>query len=248
MGSTILSFRIALGTEEQEFFRDKFIITRRYTIYQSVPFFTNNGSIVDLNSIDFSSQIDIDPSANVTLPARPGLTRFVIPDISSLPPPPEQIETAPQTTTVPGPGTPPSLTSPQPQQPGLSSPSTTGAQNSPTAGTATDPELQRFDQIANGCKATIQRLYPGAQTLDDIFLVQPQGATSAGFSQMTQCNQLLRQGIAQYCNVLQTYDAAKCAYVNTPEILNLIDMTAIIAEQDFLYSPSGNMGSLLGGG
>ncbi len=29
MGRTIPSFRIALGMEEQEFFRDKFIFTRR---------------------------------------------------------------------------------------------------------------------------------------------------------------------------------------------------------------------------
>jgi hypothetical protein len=108
-----------------------------------------------------------------------------------------------------------------------------------TAGTSADPELQRFDQIANGCKATILRLYPGAETTNDVFLVPPQGATSADFSQMTQCNQLLRQGIAQYCNTLQTYDAAKCAYVNTPQILNLIDMTAIIAKQEFLYGSGG---------
>lgn len=49
--------------------------------------------------------------------------------------------------------------------------------------------------------------------------------------------------------MLQTYDAAKCAYVNTPETLNLIDLTAVIAEQDFLYSPEG-LGNLplLGGG
>lgn len=135
------------------------------------------------------------------------------------------------------------------QQPGLSEPPTTTTIPPPAAGTATNPDLQRFDQIANGCKATIQRLYPGAQTLEDIFLVRPQGATSADFSQMTQCNQLLRQGIAQYCNMLQTYDAAKCAYVNTPETLNLIDLTAVIAEQDFLYSPEG-LGNLplLGGG
>lgn len=128
----------------------------------------------------------------------------------------------------------------QPQQPLTppSSPTTTPPPSSPTVGTSTDPELQRFDQIANGCKATIQRLYPGAQTLEDIFLVAPQGATSADYDQMTSCNQLLRQAIAQYCNVLQTYDAAKCAYVNTPETLILIDMTAIIAEQEFLYNMS----------
>jgi hypothetical protein len=95
---------------------------------------------------------------------------------------------------------------------------------------ATDPKLQRLDQIANSCKATIRRLYPGAETINEVFLVPPQDATSADFSQMTQCNQLLRQRIVQYCNVLQTYDAAKCSYVNTPQILNLIDMTATIAE------------------
>ena len=159
-------------------------------------------------------------------------------------------------------GTPPPTLAPRPspsQQPPTTTPSPTTTPPPqpttpppPTAGTTTttDPELQRFDQIANGCKATIQRLYPGAQTLEDIFLVPPQGATSSDFRQMTQCNQLLNQAIAQYCNILQTYDAAKCAYVNTPEILALVDMTAIIAESDFLYSPEGLAGNLplLGGG
>jgi hypothetical protein len=180
-----------------------------YTIYYDVPFYTNNGTQVPLDNIDFSSQVALDPNANVTLPANPNVSPDTYPQYGSLPPP----TPSPPTTTPTAP-TPP-----------------------PAASAATDPELQRFEQIANGCKATIQRLYPGAQTLQDIFLVPPQGATSADFRQMTQCNQLLNQAIAQYCNILQTYDAAKCAYVNTPETLTLIDMTAIIAESDFLYSP-----------
>ena len=190
-----------------------------YTIYSNFPYFTNNGSIVDLNSIDYSSQLIIDPSANVTLPARPMLSPSLTANILSLPPS-SRIYTAPAT-----------------QAP--SQPPTTATIPPLTSGTATDPELQRFDQIADGCKATILRLYPGAETTNDVFLVSPQGATSADFSQMTQCNQLLSQGIAQYCNMLQTYDAAKCAHVNTPQILTLIDMTAIIARQEFLYGPGG---------
>jgi hypothetical protein len=72
-----------------------------YTIYSSVPFFANNGTIVDLNSIDFSSQIVIDPSANVTLPARPMLSPSATPDISSLPPPSSQIVAPPSTQPAP---------------------------------------------------------------------------------------------------------------------------------------------------
>ena len=216
-------------------FTHNFTEANDYTIYSSVPFFINNGSIVDLNTIDFSTEIIMDPSTNMTLPARPVLSPSATPDVSSLPPPPEQIETAPPPQTQQPTQAAPS---PQQQQPGLSEPPTTTTTiPPPAAGTATNPDLQRLDQIANGCKATNHRLYPGAQTLEHIFLVPPQGATSADFRQMTQCNQLLNQAIAQYCNMLQTYDAAKCAYVNTPEILTLVDMTEIIAESDFLYSP-----------
>lgn len=111
----------------------------------------------------------------------------------------------------------------------------------PSLTTTTDPELQRFDQIVFGCNATVQRMYPGIQTAQDVFLEAPQQSPTLAedFAQMTQCNQLLRQAIAQYCTLFQTYDATKCAYVNNPKVTNLIDMTAIIAQQEFLYGPSG---------
>jgi hypothetical protein len=107
--------------------------------------------------------------------------------------------------------------------------------------TTTDPELQRFDQIVNDCTATVRSMYPTAQIGQDVFMTAPQPgtATAANFQKMMQCNQLLNQAVAQYCNVLATYDAAKCAYVNTPQTSSLIDLTAIIAEQDFLYGPGG---------
>src|SRR5215211_1238164 len=81
-------------------FTHDFTEANGYTIYSSVPFFANNGTIVDLNSIDFSSQITLDPSANMTLPARPTLSPAVTPDVSSLPPPSSQIEASPPTTTT----------------------------------------------------------------------------------------------------------------------------------------------------
>jgi len=56
--------------------------------------------------------------------------------------------------------------------------------------------------------------------------------TAAEYSiQVTQCNQLLNQAIAQYCNNLQTYDATRCAYVNTPQTVNLLEIAGIIAQQ-----------------
>ena len=54
---------------------------------------------------------------------------------------------------------------------------------------------------------------------------------------------ITQTGNTTYCNVLETYDAAKCAYVNTPRITNLIDISAVIAESDFLYS-EGSLGGI----
>jgi hypothetical protein len=110
-----------------------------YTIYDSAPFYTNNGTKVDLNTIDFSSQITIDPSANVTLPAKPMISASASSDVSSLPPSPSQIEiieappstqTAPQTTTAP------SLPPPQ---------------NNLEILAAQDPAFANFKQIADDC-------------------------------------------------------------------------------------------------
>jgi hypothetical protein len=116
-----------------------------------------------------------------------------------------------------------------------------------TTTTTTDPELQKFDQIANDCKAVIQRMYPGAQTTEDVFMVQPtQTTTSADYDKMRSCNQLLSQAIVQYCNNLQTYDATRCAYVDTPETDLLIGMTYLIEGSEFLFSPEGFGGGILG--
>jgi hypothetical protein len=145
-------------------FTHNFTEANGYTIYSSVPFFTNNGSIVDFNNIDFSSQIAIDPSASLTLPAKPMLSPAATPDISSLPPPSSQIE-APSSIITPQ-STPTSPSS-QSQQPTQTAPPTTG--NPPTTPSspstseviidrptaarlaAEDPYFTRFEQILENC-------------------------------------------------------------------------------------------------
>jgi hypothetical protein len=75
-------------------------------------------------------------------------------------------------------------------------------------------------------------MHPGARSIDDMIFKSPRPgtATDQAYTQMEQCNMLLRQGIAQYCNTLATYDAAKCAYVNRPEIAQLINISYTILE------------------
>ena len=75
-----------------------------YTVYADSPFFANNSTRVDLNTINFSSHVTIDPSANITLPAKPRISPSASSDVSSVPPSPSQIEAPPQTSTTTTPG------------------------------------------------------------------------------------------------------------------------------------------------
>lgn len=146
---------------------------------------------------------------------------------------PEQQASPPPTTTT---TTPPPTTPPQQQQ-----------QLQTLTPSTTDPELQKFNQIVYNCQTVVQKMYPNAQTANDVFMKSPAAGTTPGdWSQITQCNQLLGQGIVQYCNNLQTYDATRCTHVNTPQITNLIGMISMIAEQASLLGPGSIFGGLLG--
>jgi hypothetical protein len=71
-----------------------------YDNYSAAPFFANNGTKVDLNSINFSSQVTIDPKENVTLTAHPKISPSVGQNVLSLPPPsPSPSPAAPPTAT-----------------------------------------------------------------------------------------------------------------------------------------------------
>lgn len=157
-----------------------------YIIYSSVPFFANNGTIIDLNSIDFSSQIVIDPSANVTLSARPMLSPSVTPDISSLPPPSSQIEAPSTTANIPA--TPPGTTPP-------ATPSTSGViidRQTAAQLAAQDPAFARFEQILANCN----NLLFGTATIT-----------------LEQCATSLQAGADRWCG-FEFYDPLKCEYAS----------------------------------
>jgi hypothetical protein len=173
-----------------------------YDNYARAPFFANNGTKVDLNSIDFSSQVTIDPNENVTLPAHPKISPYVEPEggVSSLPPsssPAPSTEAAPLTTTTTP--TPPSL------PPALYS------------GLTSDPELVRFNEILSQCSAKIVELNPLGEG------GQFQQPNQSGLDDVRQCVMALEQAVTKYCEDFETYDAAKCSYVNTPNIKQWLD-------------------------
>ncbi len=125
-----------------------------YTIYANVPFFTNNGTKVDLSTIDFSSQIIIDPNANVTLPAKPRILSSAASGVSSLPPLSSQIE-APPTQTAP-------TTTSSPSSPTTSTPAPTIIDPQTAAQFAEqDPAFARFQQISDMCMDRWARLQGG---------------------------------------------------------------------------------------
>jgi len=180
-----------------------------YTIYDTLgpeqvgrfqlntPYYTSNSTLVDYNSIDFSSQISLDPNSNVTLPSKPKISLFYE-------------EESPQTaTTTPVPTTPSSPTSPSPQsqQPAQtappvttqpttpSSPSTSGVIiDRPTAArlAAEDPYFARFEQILANCN----NLVSGTATIT-----------------LEQCVTSLQDGADRWCG-LEFYDALKCEYAS----------------------------------
>jgi len=171
-----------------------------------VPFFTNNGTRVDLNNIDFSSQIILDPSAGVTLPAKPELLPSAIPEVSSLPPPSSQIEASPSITSPPSTPTSSSEQSQQPTQtapPITASPPTTSSTSPSTSGViidrptaarlaAEDPYFARFEQILENCNNLV---------FDTATITLEQCATS------------LQEGADGWCG-FEFYDQLKCEYAS----------------------------------
>ena len=176
-------------------FTHNFTEANGYTIYASVPFYANNGSIVDLNSIDFSSQIITDPSANMTLPEKPRLSPAVTPGISSLPPPPSsQIETSPpQTTTTTPPSTPPS------SPPSTSSSTSQGVvidRQTAAQLAAQDPAFANFDSVMTTC-------FDQAMTPE----------STAHRVTYEQCAKTAQEAADRWCG-LEFYDALKCEYAS----------------------------------
>ncbi len=170
-----------------------------YTIYDRAPFFTNNGTKVDLNSIDFSSQLIIDPSANVTLSAKPKISPSASSDVSSLPPPISQIETIqpppPATPPIPAPSPTPSPAAPPTSTP---SPGALGTPQDPAAIidrptaerlAAEDPYFAQFEKVVEMCTIGV---LSGTVTMT-----------------ASQCASSMQQGADRWCGI-QYFDALKC--------------------------------------
>jgi hypothetical protein len=87
----------------------------------------------------------------------------------------------------------------------------------PTPGSpaASDPALQRFDQIFAECKTRGESIASKGNSYD--------------MQRQDQCVRAIKQGISQYCENLQTYDAVKCDYVNRPEV------SEFLAINNYLY-------------
>jgi hypothetical protein len=169
-----------------------------YTIYSYIPYFTNNGTQVDPSSIDFASQILLDPNANVTLPAKPKISQDIVSYysqqgvlVSSLPPP---ATTAPTTPSSP---TSPSTQSQQPLSP-TTPPSGSGDTgviiDRPTAErlAAEDPYFARFEQILENCS----NLVFGSATIT-----------------LEQCVTSIQAGADRWCG-FEFYDQLKCEYAS----------------------------------
>ncbi|MDQ3902446.1 MAG: hypothetical protein M3247_02155 [Thermoproteota archaeon] len=92
--------------------------------------------------------------------------------------------------------------------------SVTGTPRPLTMGTPTnDPELIKFNQIAAQCASMSTQL--GEQALSD----QNGGAPSQyGLNSFEQCITVLKGAVHRYCEDFTTYDAAKCQYINTPQM------------------------------
>lgn len=158
-----------------------------YTIYNNVPFFTSNGTQVPLNTIDFSSQITIDPNSNVTLPAKPKIAPGVELQYGTLPssstPPTQQLQQ------------PPTVEEWNPMEPGPI----------PTPPPTSDPDLIKFNELFAQCKEGQDKI------------VSFQG-NSFDHERQNGCILAMRNAIAQFCENFQTYDAAKCEYVNRQDV------------------------------
>lgn len=175
-----------------------------YTVYSSVPFFANNGSAVDLNGIDFSSQIIIDPSANVTLPARPMLSPAVVPDISSLP---SQTGASPSITTPPV----------QPQQQSGLITQLIGVRNEVIPLSAQniqfqqqDPSFAKLVQVINDCMNFVvaQNQEGHINQLDN--------------NRKFTCDEVISQGVEQFCEFSPTSDIVKCEEANTMHLIYMV--------------------------
>jgi hypothetical protein len=182
-----------------------------YRFAANTLFHGSNGTQVDVNSIDFSSQVTIDPNANVTLPAKPNISPDAVQQYGPLPP-------IPSTQT--------SSTSPQQssqerhqqlveqhqrqQQQQTSSPQLQPALTS-------DPELLRFNEMFAQCQANIEETNPLGEQGE---FVQP---SQSDLDDVNQCVTALKQAVIKFCEDFETYDAAKCSYVNKPSIKQWLD-------------------------
>lgn len=138
-------------------------------------------------------------------------------------------------------------TTPTPMVPvNPNSTSVTGTPRPLTAGTpTTDPDLTRFNQIAAQCAQMVNQMNPLGQPGQEGNFVQP---GQYGINSFEQCIGALKDGIHKYCEAFDTYDAQKCAYINTPQMqmfLNAADR--IVGYGSALNSMTGQSGSSTGG-
>jgi hypothetical protein len=190
-----------------------------------VPFFINNRTQVPLESIDFSTQIILDPRANMILPAKPNFSQNVLsryaetgesfePEASSRPQSPAVVEPPSTTTrTLPTEDWNPLERGPIPTPP-------------PT----TDPDLIRFNELFQQCKTG----------QDKIASLQ---GNSYDHNNQDRCIFAMKDAIATFCDDFQTFDAAKCSYVNRPDVILFLEINDRIF--GFGETPSEDLGGLL---
>jgi hypothetical protein len=85
------------------------------------------------------------------------------------------------------------------------------------SGPTSDPDLLRFNEILAQCNAKIVEMNP----LGEQGKFQQPG--QSGLDDLKQCTTALKQAVTKYCEDFETYDAAKCSYINTPAIKQWLD-------------------------
>jgi hypothetical protein len=85
------------------------------------------------------------------------------------------------------------------------------------SGPTSDPELLRFNEILAQCHANIEETNPLGEQGE---FVQP---SQSNLDDVNQCVTALKQAVTKFCEDFETYDAAKCSYVNTPSIKQWLD-------------------------